>query len=79
MLQEILTYMIIGSAVTLAVIKIYNQIRVKRKPQKSNSQNNKTTIQHNCSGCTADCMLRDMPTQNTAITNEVCKKVDINL
>lgn len=60
MYQEIITYLIIGSAVTLAVIKIVKRFR-KKKPKKVDFQNAKITTEHNCTECAAECVLRDMP------------------
>jgi len=60
MLQEIITYLIIGSAVTLALLKIIKRFG-KRKPKKVDFKNAKITTEHNCTDCAAECVLRDLP------------------
>lgn len=75
MLQEVITYMIIGSAVTIAVMKIIKRFR-KKKPQKVNLKKETFTMQHNCSDCSAECVLRDLPKQIIETSSEVCKKVE---
>ncbi|MCK3684053.1 hypothetical protein [Maribellus sp. YY47] len=63
MLQEIITYMIIGSAVTLAVLKMAKKLGVKKKKiQHRATRINPAEIHvHNCAECSADCQLRDLP------------------
>jgi len=60
MLQEIITYMIIGSAVTLAVLKIVKRFSIK-KPGKKASKSGSAVHVHNCGECSAECQLRDLP------------------
>lgn len=60
MLQEILTYMIIGSAVTLAILKIGKRLGRKRKRKKTTLKKDSFASKHNCSDCAAECMLRDV-------------------
>ena len=76
MLQEIITYMIIGSAVTLAVMKIAKRFR-KKKPVKVNFKKEEVSMAHNCTDCSAECVLRDMPKRIIETSSEVCKKVEI--
>ncbi len=61
MLQEIITYMIIGSAVTLAVLKIVKRFSRKKRGKKATGQNTNSGHVHNCSACSAECQLRDLP------------------
>lgn len=61
MLQEIITYMIIGSAVTLTVLKIVKRFSRKKPVKKATSQENTGGHVHNCSACSAECQLRDLP------------------
>ena len=78
MLQEIITYMIIGSAVTLAVLKIVKRFR-KKKPAKQNFQKDNISMGHNCSECSAECVLRNAPKRIIETSGEVCKKGATNL
>ena len=76
MIQEILTYMILGSAITFAIIKARNKFW-RKKGRKYNADSNKNPIQHNCSDCVADCMLRNISTPIIQNNNELCKKIEI--
>ena len=68
MIQEIITYMIIGAAVALAVSKAIGKIKGKKSVQKNvNFQKDTFSMQHNCSDCSAECMLRDY--QSAKATN----------
>lgn len=52
--------MLIGAAVTLAILKIRKKFA--RKPKKTNEVDFKResfSMQHDCGSCSADCMLRD--------------------
>ncbi len=71
MLQEIITYMIIGSAITVAVLKTAKRFASK-KPKKVNFQKDKISMAHNCSDCSAECVLRDMPKQIQDDNSEIC-------
>lgn len=77
MLQEIITYMIIGSAVTLAFIKIKKKLAGKKKKQKINYKNDSFSMQHDCSSCSAECMLRDVAAPAIQSNKEICKKIEI--
>lgn len=62
MLQEIITYMIIGSAATIAILKMAKKLGIKRKKiNKTNKVNSAGGHAHNCAECAADCQLRDLP------------------
>ncbi|MCE4565002.1 hypothetical protein INQ51_11835 [Maribellus sp. CM-23] len=65
MLQEVITYMIIGSAVTIAALKMAKKLGIKKKKPKAQAQKgpvNPASIHaHNCGECSADCQLRDLP------------------
>ncbi len=73
MLQEVITYMIIGSAVTLAVLKVIKRFSTK-KSKKTNFQKDGIKLGHNCSECSAECVLRDLPQKAAETHSEVCKK-----
>lgn len=74
MLQEIITYLIIVSATILAVLKIAKRFRKKKKSAKHNYRKDKISMNHNCSECSTDCALRDLPKQIIESSSEVCKK-----
>ena len=59
MLQEIITYMIIGSAVTLAILKITKKLGGTKKKHKINLKTDSFSKQQGCASCSADCILRD--------------------
>jgi len=59
-IQEIITYMIIGAAIALAISKAVRKFRVKRKPvKKVDFKKDTISLHHDCSDCSAECMLRD--------------------
>lgn len=76
MIQEIITYMIIGGAVTLAFIKIKNKLAGKKRKQKINFKKDTFSMEHDCSSCSAECMLRDAaPTIQT--NKNTCNTIEI--
>ncbi len=76
MFQEIITYMIIGSAATLTIIKIANRFK-RKKPNKQNAPKGAVNSGHNCSSCSAECALRDLPQKKIKLNTDLCKKVEI--
>ena len=77
MLQEIITYLLIGSAVTIAILKIAKKLSGKKKRQKVNSKKESFPKQHDCSSCSAECMLRDAATPVIKNNQDLCKKIEI--
>ncbi len=76
MIQDIITYMIIGSAITLAIIKVRNRFwRKKRKRSSSGSKNEKPSSS-SCSNCVADCVIRDVSQQSIQYNNDLCNKIE---
>ncbi len=75
MLQEIITYMIIGSAVTLAVLKFIKRFR-RKKPASSSEKSVNAGHVHNCGECSAECQLRDLPRAVIAKNIEECIQVE---
>ena len=61
MVQEVITYMIIGSAVTLLVLKAWKRFAPKKKKPIVNTTQKSVLSGHNCAACSADCQLRDLP------------------
>lgn len=61
MIQELITYMIIGSAVTLVVLKAIKRFSPKKAKSKIAQPTSIAGETHNCAACSADCQLRDLP------------------
>jgi len=62
MVQEILSYIIIGSALAVIAFKAWKQFVPKKKVTKKTSSTSNSVLQgHNCSECSAECQLRDLP------------------
>jgi len=78
MVQEIITYMIIGAAVALAILKAVNKTRAKKSHEKKvDVQNDSVMLQHNCSDCSAECMLRNTANPVIDKNQELCKKIEM--
>jgi hypothetical protein len=78
MIQEIITYMIIGAAIALAISKIIGKIKGRKTPKKKVSFKNETfTMQHNCSDCSAECMLRNASKLTVEKNKELCQEIEI--
>jgi len=77
MIQEIITYMILGAAITLATIKVKNRFW-HRKSKISNQNNEKSSSLPNCSNCSAECVMRDISPQSNQYNKDLCNKVKLN-
>ena len=78
MIQEIITYMIIGAAVALAISKAVNiSGRKKSKGKKIDFQKVSIQVQHNCPDCSAECMLRDGAKPVVEKNKELCKTIEM--
>lgn len=73
MIQEIITYLIIAAAFVFAGWKIYKKLRKKKPKKKSGFKSGEITMQHNCSACAAECILRDASTSYIKSNSETCK------
>ncbi len=71
MVQEIITYSIVGTAVILAITKVAKRFR-KKKAKKTDFRKTKITTEHNCTDCAAECVLRDLPKRIKETKLEVC-------
>lgn len=78
MFQQIITYLIVAIAVTVALTKIVKRFR-KKKTAKVNFQKERFSMEHNCTACSADCTLRNQPQSIIEENKEVCStnKIDI--
>ena len=62
MIQEIITYLIIGAALAVVSFKAWKKFAPKKKVQKTPASAQSSVLQgHNCSDCSAECQLRDLP------------------
>lgn len=77
MLQEIITYLLICAAVTIAISRIYKKFKGKKKSKKINFKKGTFTVQHDCSSCSAECMLRDAAKPIIQNNKDLCKRVEI--
>jgi DNA polymerase II small subunit/DNA polymerase delta subunit B len=76
MVQEIITYLIIGAAIALAISKAINKFRVKRKvAKKVDFKKDKISMHHDCSDCSAECMLRDSVKPMIKSNVDQCDKI----
>lgn len=70
--------MIIGAAVAWAIAKSVEKIKGKKRPQKKPGFKKETfTMQHNCSDCSAECMLRNAPKLTIDKNKELCHEIEI--
>ena len=79
MIQEIVTYMILGAAITLAIIKVRNKFwRKKNIKLNSKSNKEKSSSLPNCSACSAECVMRDASAQTIQYNKNKCDKIEMN-
>jgi len=69
--------MIIGSAITIALLKIKNKLTGKKRNKKVDFKKDSISIKHNCSDCSADCILRNASSSVLQENDELCKKIEI--
>jgi hypothetical protein len=77
MIQEIITYMIIGAAVALAISKIWNKTGIRKNRKKKIDYKSASINVHNCSDCSAECMLRDSAKPVIEKNKELCKEIEL--
>lgn len=75
MIQEIITYMILGSAITLAIIKVRNKFWRKKRKISETNPSNKNTLPH-CSTCVAECTMRDISTESNQYNKDLCNEIE---
>lgn len=70
--------MIIGGAIALAISKIIGKIRGRKNLQKkADFQKDAITMLHNCSDCSAECMLRNASKITVDKNKEICREIEI--
>ncbi|MEZ5104155.1 MAG: hypothetical protein R2757_06650 [Draconibacterium sp.] len=79
MIQEIITYIIIATALYFFILKAKKKLgRKKRRPAaKADYKSATFSGQHNCADCSAECMLRDVAKPLNENNKELCKKIEI--
>ena len=78
MIQEIIAYLIIGAAIALAVSKMVRKLNPKKKiVSKMDFKKETFSMQHNCSDCSAECMLRNAVKPLDEKNNNLCKSIEI--
>lgn len=79
MIQEIVVYMIVGAAFGIGLYKMADKLIKKfRSPKKLNFKKDTITLrQHNCTDCSAECMLRETVKPGVIQNDELCKKTEI--
>lgn len=72
--------MIIGAAVTLAVLKFIKRFGGKKRKKAQSASMSSTTApvsaSHNCSDCSAECLLRDLPKVVIEKNKEACVQIE---
>ncbi len=69
--------MIIGAAIAVVLSNTYKKFGRKKEPNKKpDFKNNTFSMLHNCSDCSAECMLRDATKTVRDNNKELCKKID---
>ena len=77
-MQEIITFMIVGAAITLAVLKSINKIKGKRiSSAKTDFSKENLKLAHNCDDCSAECMLRNATKPMMEKNKELCREIEI--
>jgi hypothetical protein len=78
MIQEIITFLIVGAAVVYALSGFMKRPHRKQKSgQKTDFKNETFTMQHNCSGCSAECMMRNTVKPLEGSNADLCKSIEI--
>lgn len=76
MVQEIITFMIIGSAITLVVMKTVKGFVGKKSKTKNSPLNKMNQQTHNCAECSAECQLRDLSKYAIGKNLDECVKAE---
>lgn len=76
MVQEIITYMIIGAAVAVAIMKFAKRFGPKKTAKKVETGGQKVSHVHNCGECSAECQLRDLPRIVIEQNSEECIQIE---
>lgn len=74
MAQEIITFIIVVFAVGLAVYKSYKKLKRKKSVKLTGGKAKFPATQSVCSGCVADCLLRDLPVKHKNENAQLCER-----
>mgnify|MGYP006902140671 CR=1 FL=1 len=72
MVQEIITYLLVAAAFIFAGWKMVNKFRKKKSKKKTDYKSGKISMEHNCSDCAAECILRDASTSYIKSDAKTC-------
>lgn len=75
-MQEFLTYVIVGFAIIIVLLKLVKQFLPRKSQNTKHDDMQMAQQQHNCSDCSAECVLRDVPKHVTEKNTVVCQKVE---
>jgi len=75
MIQEIITYIIVAVAAGVTLFNFYKRFR-KKRVNKEKPDFKTATMQHNCSDCSAECILRDASSTFIENNGELCQKIE---
>jgi len=78
MIQELITYAIIASALIFIFLRFRKKFGKKKKKRKNvvSKSEGYTYNQHNCSDCSAECVLRDISSNVLQNNEELCRKIE---
>lgn len=77
MVQEIITYLIIALALFFTFLRIRKKFWKKKKAKKTAVKKEDYIYQqHNCSDCSAECILRDVNSSVLQSNGDLCKKIE---
>jgi hypothetical protein len=80
MIQEIITFLIVGTAVVYALSGLLKKPHRRQKSvAKTDFKKESFAMQHNCSGCSADCMMRNTVKPLNGTNANLCKQIETNI
>lgn len=74
MIQEIITFIIVVFAVGLAVYKSYKKLKRKKSVKLTGEKTESSITETACSGCVAECLLRDIPAKHKKENARLCER-----
>ena len=78
MIQEIITYIIVGAAFAWTISETIKRFKPKKTQVKNTDFKKESfSMEHNCSDCSAECMLRNSARPLIKNNKDLCKKIEI--
>lgn len=74
MTQEIITYLIVAAAFIFAGWKIFKKLSKKKVKKKPGFKSGEIKMQHTCSDCSAECILRNASPSHIKSNVETCNR-----